>query len=76
MLLETDDVEMSYRRGYEKGAIETFHAVVKALDPSIREVVRAWIEKDVCGWRVEATLGHPPTWRLKNILKPNFERNA
>ena len=38
--IEKDDVEMSYRRGYEHGAIETFHAVERFLDPAMREVVR------------------------------------
>jgi hypothetical protein len=71
--IEKDDVEMSYRRGYEHGAIETFHAVERFLDPAMREVVRAWIEQDIHGWRLKAMLGHPPTWRLANLtaLKSN-----
>jgi len=63
-----NDPEMSYRRGYEHGAAETFRAVERFLDPSTREVLRGWIENDVYLWRVKAMLGHPPTWRLK-ILK-------
>jgi hypothetical protein len=64
-LIEKDDVDMSYRRGYENGAVETFHAVEKFLNPAMQEAVRAWIKQDVHGWRREATLGHPPMWRLR-----------
>jgi len=71
--IEKDDAEMSYRRGYEHGALETFHAVERFLDPAMREAVRAWIEQDIHGWRLKAILGHPPTWRLANlsVLKSN-----
>ncbi len=71
--IEKDDGEMSYRRGFEHGALETFHAVERFLDPAMREAVRAWIEQDIHGWRLKAILGHPPTWRLVNlsVLKSN-----
>ena len=62
-----DDPEMSYRRGYEHGAAETFRAVERFLDPAMREVLRAWIEEDVHGWRYKAMLGHAPTWRPNNL---------
>jgi len=65
--IEKDDGEMSYRRGFEHGALETFHAVERFLDPAMREAVRAWIEQDIHGWRLKAILGHPPTWRLANL---------
>ena len=68
--MEKDDLEMSYRRGYERGAIETFGAVERFLDPTAREVVRAWIEQDIHGWRLKAMLGHPPTWRLADLNVP------
>ena len=55
--IEPDDPEMSFRRGYEHGAIETFHAIERFLDPAAREVLRAWIEKDVYIWRMKAMLG-------------------
>jgi hypothetical protein len=46
---------------YEHGAIETFHAIERFLDPATRDVLRAWIEKDVYVWRMEAILGYAPT---------------
>jgi hypothetical protein len=66
-LNERNDPEMSYRRGYQDGAVETFHAVEQFLDPAVREIVSAWIEQDVNGWRLKAMLGYPPTWRLTNL---------
>ena len=69
--MDNDDPEISYRRGYERGAVETFAAVERFLDLPTREVVRAWIEQDVHGWRLKAMLGHPPTWRLANLKLPN-----
>jgi hypothetical protein len=65
--MEKDDLEMSYRRGYERGAAETFEVVERFLDPRTREIVRTWIEKDVHGWRRKAMLGHPPIWRLAGL---------
>jgi hypothetical protein len=65
-----DDPEMSYRRGYQDGAVETFRAVERFLDLATREVVRAWIEQDVNGWRLKAMLGYPPTWRLTRLNDP------
>jgi hypothetical protein len=62
-----DDSEMSYRRGYQHGAAETFRAVEHFLGPATREVLRAWIEQDIHGWRVKAMLGYPPIWRLSDI---------
>jgi hypothetical protein len=64
---ERDDPEVAYRRGYEHGVIEMFHAVERFLDHATREDLRVWIEKDVHGWRLKAMLGCPPTWRL-NML--------
>jgi hypothetical protein len=61
------DAGMSYRRGYQDGAVETFRGVERFLDHATREVVRAWIEQDVNGWRLKAMLGHPPTWRLTSL---------
>ena len=37
--MERDDLEMSYRRGYERGAAETFDAVERFLDPRTREII-------------------------------------
>ena len=51
-------------------AIELFYAIERFLDPATREVVRAWIEKDVYIWRVKAMLGHPPNWRLNMLAGP------
>ena len=62
-----DDPEMSYRRGYEHGAAETFRAAERFLDPTTREVLRVWIEGDVHGWRYKPMLVYPPTWRLTNL---------
>jgi hypothetical protein len=42
-------------------------AVERFLDPAVREIVSAWIEQDVNGWRLKAMLGYPPTWRLTNL---------
>jgi hypothetical protein len=64
-----DDPEMSYRRGFEHGAVEMFRAVEQFLDPATREVLRAWIQ-DIHGWRYKAMLGYPPTWRLASLNNP------
>jgi hypothetical protein len=71
--IEGDDSEMAYRRGYEDAVIEMFHAVERFLDPATREVLRAWIQEDVHGWRYKAMLGGPPIWRLNMLsnLKSN-----
>jgi hypothetical protein len=66
---EHDEPEMSFRRGYQQGAIELFYAIERHLDPATREVVRAWIE-DVYIWRVKAMLGHPPNRRLNMLAGP------
>ena len=67
---EPDEPEMSFRRGYQQGAIEVFYAIERFLDPTTREVLKDWIEKDVFMWRAKAMLGHPPTWRLNMIAGP------
>ena len=67
---EHDDLEMSFRRGYQQGAIEIFFAIERFLDPATREVLQAWIEKDVYIWRVKAMLGRPPKWRLNMLAGP------
>src|SRR5262245_29435459 len=64
-----DDSEMSYRRGYQHGAAKGFRAVERFLDPATREVLRAWIEQDVYGWRVKGMLAYPPIWRLSNLKR-------
>jgi hypothetical protein len=66
-----EDPEESFRRGYERAAIDTFRAIEQFLDPSTREVLRTWIEKDVYVWRLNAMLGYPPTWRLKMLARPS-----
>jgi hypothetical protein len=65
-----NDEQMSFRRGYQQGAIDVFYAIERFLDPASREVLKAWIEKDVSIWRVKAMLNHPPTWRLNMIAGP------
>jgi len=67
---EHDDLEMSFRRGYQQGAIEIFFAIERFLDPATREVLQAWIEEDVYIWRVKAMLGRPPKWRLNMLAGP------
>ena len=62
-----EDSEAAFRRGYEHAAIEIFHTIERFLDPSAREVLRAWIEEDVDAWRLNAMLRYPPTWRLKML---------
>jgi hypothetical protein len=57
---ENDEPEMSFRRGYQQGAIEVFHAIERFLDPATREILQAWIEKDVFMWRVKAMLTTTP----------------
>jgi hypothetical protein len=52
------------------GAIDIFLAIERCLDPTTREVLQAWIEKDVSMWRAKAMLGHPPNWRLNMIAGP------
>ena len=63
-LNDRNDPQMSYRRGYQDGAFEMLRAIERFLDPLTRDVVRAWIEQDINGWRLKAMLDHPPTWRL------------
>src|SRR5262245_59172966 len=67
---ENEEPEMSFRHGYQQGAIEVFCAIERFLDPATREVLQAWIEKDVSMWRAKAMLGHPPSWRLNMIAGP------
>ena len=66
-LNEKNDPEMSYRRGYQDGALELLNAVERFLDPATREVARSWVEQEVNGWRLKAMLAHPPTWRLTKL---------
>ena len=54
---ENDESEMSFRRGYEQGVIDVFYAIERFLDPATREVLQAWIEKDVSIWRVTVWAG-------------------
>jgi len=70
-LNEKNDPEMSYRRGDQDGAVEMLRAVERFLEPATRDIVRAWIEQDINGWRLKAMLVHAPTWRLNelNVLK-------
>jgi hypothetical protein len=74
--IEQDDPETSFRRGYEHGVIETFHAIERFLDPATRDVLRAWIEKDIYVWRMKAMLGYPPTWRLRMLAGPRSTAGA
>jgi hypothetical protein len=68
--IEKDDSEMAYRRGYQHGVVEMFHAVERFLGPATRSGLRAWIEKDVDGWRTKGMLGYPPIWRLRTLGDP------
>ena len=52
------DPEMSYRRGYEHGAWELFHAIEDHLPPSIREEAKTWIQRDIRTWRVANLTGN------------------
>jgi hypothetical protein len=65
--VEKESPEMLFRRGYEHGVIDTFGAIEQFLDAATRDVLRAWIEKDVYVWRTKAMLGYPPIWRLKML---------
>ena len=67
---ENEEPEMSFRHGYQQGAIEVFCAIERFLGPATREVLQAWIEKDVFMWQVKAMLGHPPNWRLNMLAGP------
>ena len=71
-----EDPEMSFRRGYEHGAIETFQSIQRFLDPRTREVLRAWIEKDVYLWRTNSVLSYPPIWRLGMLAGSRSARGA
>jgi hypothetical protein len=74
--IETEDAEAAFRRGYEHGAIETFHAIERFLDPATRKVLRAWIEQDVYAWRIKAMLAYPPVWRLRMLTGPRSADSA
>ena len=71
-----EDPEMSFRRGFERGAIATFQSVQRFLDPGTREVLRVWIENDVYVWRSNSVLGYPPIWRLGILAGPRTARGA
>jgi hypothetical protein len=62
--LEDDSPEMSFRRGYQHGAIDVFRAIER-LDPASRQILKDWIEKDIYVWTTKAMLGYPPLWRLR-----------
>src|SRR5262249_10435978 len=74
--VENEEPEMSFRNGYQQGAIEVFCAIERFLDPATREVLQAWIEKDVSMWRAKAMLGHPPNLRVKKITGPKASGGA
>ena len=67
---ENHEPEMSFRRGYQQGVIDIFYAIERYLDPATRDVLEAWIEKDVSMWRLKAMLDHPPNWRLNMLAGP------
>jgi hypothetical protein len=64
---EPDEPEMSFRRGYQQGAIELFYAIERFLDPATREVVRAWIEKDVYIWSGEGDARSSAELAVKHV---------
>lgn len=77
------DPEMSYRRGYQQGAWETFRKVQACLPPDVHDIIKLWIEKDLYEWRLANMRGEsgrdsnglttgalPPTWRLGNLTHP------
>src|SRR5262249_52196517 len=66
---ENEEPEMSFRRGYQQGVIDIFCAIERCVDPATREVLQAWIEKDVSMWRAKAMLGHPPKKELYGVKK-------
>jgi len=74
--VEKESPEMMFRRGYEHGVIDTFRAIERFLDPATRDVLRAWIEKDVYIWRTKAMLGYPPIWRLRMLAGRKSPRGA
>jgi len=67
---ENDEPETSFRRGYQQGAIDIFLAIERCLDPTTREVLQAWIEKDVSMWRAKAMLSHPPIAGPRSAGRP------
>ena len=73
--IDPEDAEMAYRRGYQDGAVETFHAVEQFLDSATRECLRGWIN-DVCGWRTKAMLASPPMWRLRMLGHPKSHQET
>jgi hypothetical protein len=73
--IDPSDPGISYRRGYEHGAKGVFRAVAQLLDPTSREILRAWVENDVHQWRYEGLLDYPPLWRL-SLLSQAPSRSA
>ena len=67
---ENHEPEISFRRGYQQGAIDVFYAIERFLDPATRDALETWIEKDVSLWRLKAMLNHPPNWRLNMLAGP------
>jgi hypothetical protein len=74
--IDKNDPEVSYRRGYEHGANEVLRAVAQLLDPTSREILRAWVEEDVHQWRYEALLVYPPLWRLSLLNQAPSQSSA
>jgi hypothetical protein len=62
-----ENPEEAFGRGYEHAAIETFHAVSRLLEPTVREILRTWVEGDVYVWRLNSMRGYPPTWRWRML---------
>jgi hypothetical protein len=59
-----EDPEMSFRRGYEQGAIETFQSIQRFVDPRTREVLRAWDRERRLRVADHSVLSYPPIWQL------------
>ena len=74
--IERDDSEMAYRRGYGHGVVETFHAVERFLDPTTREGLRDWIEKDVYAWRNEGDARLSADLAVENVRRSQSRTNT
>jgi len=57
LMIEYDDPEMSYRRGFHQGAWLLFAAIEPYLPPDRAAAARDWIQKDVFAWRLKNMRG-------------------
>jgi hypothetical protein len=77
---EMNDPEMSYRRGFQQGAVTVFETIEHLLSVQERSILYGWLRRDVAQWRKDAMRGKagrehgevtsaclPPVERLREL---------